>query len=60
MILEVAGETDEVDVTSLAEGYITVTPLHFDLTRHDLLPALERWDWSPEERGEGPGTRGAG
>ena len=37
---------DETDVTSLAEGYITVTPLHFDLTRHDLLPVLGRWDWS--------------
>lgn len=39
-----AGEA--TDVTSLAEGYITVTPLHFDLTRHDLLGELGRWDWS--------------
>jgi 5'-nucleotidase len=33
------------DVTSLTEGYITVTPLHFDLTRHDLLPQLRDWEW---------------
>ena len=30
-------EGPETDVTSLCEGYITVTPLHFDLTRHDLI-----------------------
>jgi 5'-nucleotidase len=36
----------ETDVTSLNEGYITVTPLHFDLTRHDLIPEMRRWDWS--------------
>ena len=30
-------EGPETDVTSLCEGYITVTPLHFDLTRHDQV-----------------------
>ena len=39
-------EGPETDVTSLCEGYITVTPLHFDLTRHDLLAEVGRWDWS--------------
>lgn len=38
-------EGPETDVSSLCEGYITVTPLHFDLTRYDLLPELQRWDW---------------
>ncbi len=38
-------EGPETDVSSLAEGYITVTPLHFDLTRHDQLPRLEQWNW---------------
>ena len=33
------------DVSSLAEGFITVTPLHFDLTRHDRLAELAGWDW---------------
>lgn len=36
----------ETDVTSLCDGYITVTPLHFDLTRHDEIAKLARWDWS--------------
>jgi 5'-nucleotidase len=39
-------EGPETDVTSLCEGYITVTPLHFDLTRHDLLGSLGQWDFS--------------
>lgn len=34
------------DVSSLAEGFITVTPLHFDLTRHDRLAELAGWDWN--------------
>jgi len=35
----------ETDVSSLCEGYITVTPLHFDLTRHDLIDDISRWKW---------------
>jgi 5'-nucleotidase len=39
-------EGPETDVSSLAEGYITVTPLHFDLTRHDRLAELSGWNWT--------------
>ena len=39
-------EGPSTDVSSLAEGYITVTPLQFDLTRHDLLSQVEGWNWS--------------
>src|SRR5580658_4161630 len=35
----------ETDVTSLCEGYITVTPLHFDLTRYDIIPEVAAWKW---------------
>jgi 5'-nucleotidase len=38
-------EGPETDVTSLSEGYITVTPLHFDLTRYDAIPEIARWKW---------------
>ena len=34
-------EGPETDVTSLCEGYITVTPLHFDLTRYDAIAEAE-------------------
>ena len=36
----------DTDVSSLSEGYVTVTPLHFDLTRHDQIAKLAGWDWS--------------
>jgi hypothetical protein len=31
-------------VTALAEGYITVTPLKFDLTDHAGLSAIRQWN----------------
>lgn len=39
----------ETDVTALAEGFITITPLHCDLTDQDRLPALGagRWENMP-------------
>jgi 5'-nucleotidase len=33
------------DVSALAEGFITVTPLHFDMTNHDRLAALKELTW---------------
>lgn len=38
-------EGPETDVTSLCEGYITVTPLHFDLTRYDEIQQVAAWNW---------------
>jgi 5'-nucleotidase len=34
----------DTDVTALAEGYVTVTPLKFDLTDHARLAELQAWD----------------
>jgi 5'-nucleotidase len=36
----------DTDVTALAEGYITVTPLQFDLTNHQRLQELRTWNWN--------------
>lgn len=33
------------DESFLADGYITVTPLQFDLTRHEQLQAMRDWTW---------------
>ncbi len=35
----------DTDVTALAEGYITVTPLKFDLTDAALMGDMTAWDW---------------
>jgi 5'-nucleotidase len=42
MIPEPHPDTDE---SALNDGYITVTPLQFNLTHHEQLAALRRWDW---------------
>jgi 5'-nucleotidase len=33
------------DVSALAESYITVTPLQFDLTQRALLEEMRGWEW---------------
>jgi 5'-nucleotidase len=35
------------DVSALAEGFITITPLHIDMTNHDRLAALAGMNWQP-------------
>lgn len=37
-------EGPETDVTALSDSYITVTPLKFDLTRHEHLDQLASWN----------------
>jgi 5'-nucleotidase len=37
----------DTDVTALHEGYITVTPLQFDLTHAALLAEMAAWQWRP-------------
>lgn len=38
-------DQEYTDVVSLAEGYVTITPLHVDMTNHDRLGALEQLTW---------------
>ena len=35
----------DTDVTALAEGYVTVTPLEFNLTHRALLEQMAAWPW---------------
>lgn len=35
----------DTDVTALEEGYITVTPLQFDLTHAQRLRQMQQWQW---------------
>ncbi len=37
------------DIGTVAQGYVSITPLKLDLTAYGLLPDLSQWDWdSPE------------
>ena len=40
----------ETDVSSLREGYVTITPLNFDLSRFDNLREMAEWTWRMPER----------
>ena len=35
----------DTDVTLLGDGYVTVTPLQFNLTHHERLKAMSAWKW---------------
>jgi 5'-nucleotidase len=41
---------ENTDVVRLAEGYVTVTPLHVDMTNHDRLAALTGLHWPAPPR----------
>lgn len=34
------------DIGALADGYVSITPLHLDLTAYHALTDLDTWDWS--------------
>jgi 5'-nucleotidase len=40
------GEAVDSDLAGLEQGYVTVTPLHFDLTAHRRLEQMRSWKWS--------------
>jgi 5'-nucleotidase len=39
------GDAPETDLAALAARYVTVTPLHFDLTDRRRLADMEQWRW---------------
>jgi 5'-nucleotidase len=39
-----AGHLDEgTDIWAVANGYVSITPIHLDMTAHDLISKLEGW-----------------
>jgi 5'-nucleotidase len=41
---EARGAGGGTDVRAVADGFISVTPIHLDLTAYSLLPTLKEWD----------------
>jgi len=42
------GHEDEgTDIWAVANGYVSVTPIHLDMTAHELLPELRTWEFRP-------------
>lgn len=38
-------ETEGTDIWAIYRGFVSVTPIHLDLTRHEFMPALRNWNW---------------
>ncbi len=38
----------ETDVSALKKGFITLTPLHYDLTQRQALSEMSEWKWNAE------------
>jgi 5'-nucleotidase len=39
------GSDANTDLRGIMDGYVTITPLHFDLTAREHLPELSEWNW---------------
>jgi 5'-nucleotidase len=41
------GHQDEgTDIWAAANGYVSLTPIHLDMTAHDLIPELQTWQFA--------------
>ena len=38
------------DIGALANGYVSVTPVHLDLTAYQSMPDLNNWEWADENK----------
>ncbi|MFQ5956400.1 MAG: 5'/3'-nucleotidase SurE [Candidatus Brocadiales bacterium] len=46
---EITVEEKGTDFQSIRDGYISITPLCYDLTDHNLLKGISSWDWKGVE-----------
>lgn len=40
-----AMDEHDTDIHAIKEGYISITPLTYDLTNHGLIPQIKKWEW---------------
>lgn len=43
--MNVNDKDSSTDIMAIEEGYVTITPIHYDLTNHDFLEELSSWEW---------------
>ncbi len=39
-------EGEDTDLAAVESGYVSITPIHYDLTAYEALELLRAWDWS--------------
>jgi 5'-nucleotidase len=42
---EITVEEEGTDIEAIREGYISITPLRYDLTHHELMRKIGHWNW---------------
>ncbi len=42
----VPDQNEQTDLTELEKGFITLSPLHYDLTKHGMMKTMQKWDWA--------------
>lgn len=40
-----SGLSDDIDVIAVQDGYASITPLHYDLTNHNLVERVKGWEF---------------
>jgi 5'/3'-nucleotidase len=40
---------DDTDLGAIDEGYVSVTPIHHDLTAHQQIDEMRSWTWDEED-----------
>jgi 5'-nucleotidase len=39
------GDPCDSDLDAIMDGYVAITPLHFDMTRYEMMKDLQQWNW---------------
>jgi 5'-nucleotidase len=47
---EITVEEKGADIEAIRQGYISITPLRYDLTHHELMKKIVNWDWGHLEQ----------
>ncbi len=53
--MKIFDDDANTDLRTLAEGYVSLTPLWFDLTHQEAIPKLEKWTDTLRQPGTGKG-----
>src|SRR5690625_6572068 len=40
---------ENTDLAAIEEGYVSITPIHYDLTSYEFLDKLTDWNWEDQE-----------
>jgi len=53
---EITVEEKGTDIEAIRQGYISITPLRYDLTNHEFIKKMGQWDWVQLEQHFGNST----